>query len=78
MKAITYPEIGAIYMHYKGGKYEVITLANHHETGEALVIYKSVAFGGVYARPLSEWYDGVDAKSPRGVQKTRFEYVKSK
>lgn len=27
----------------------------HTETGETLVVYKSVLFGTNYARPLSEW-----------------------
>jgi len=52
-----YPEIGGVYQHYKGGKYEVITMANHSETLEPLVIYKSLLFGSIYARPLSMWFD---------------------
>ncbi len=46
---------GERWKHYKGGVYEVITLANHSETKEALVIYKSVPFGSIYARPLHMW-----------------------
>ncbi len=55
-----YPEIGKIYDHYKGGKYMVITMCNHTETGEDLVIYKSLHFGGVYARPLHMWFDKIN------------------
>lgn len=51
----TYPQVGRLYDHYKGGRYEVITLATHTETSEVLVICKSVHFGTVYARPLSVW-----------------------
>ena len=46
---------GERWKHYKGGVYEIVTLANHSETKEALVIYKSVPFGSVYARPLEMW-----------------------
>lgn len=60
-----YPKIGKQYNHYKGGRYEVITLANHTETGEALVIYKSIHFGSIYARPLSLWFDKVGDNNTR-------------
>lgn len=43
------------YKHYKGGTYQVISLANHTETGEVMVIYKSINFGTVFARPLEDW-----------------------
>ena len=59
-KFVVYPEIGKRYQHYKGGIYEVITLANHSETQEPMVIYKSILFGSVYARPLSMWNDKVN------------------
>lgn len=54
-----YPEIGGTYFHYKGGKYEVLSMAKHSETDEDLVIYKSIHFGSVHARPLSMWFDTV-------------------
>jgi hypothetical protein len=54
-KRILYPMPGERWQHYKGGIYEIITLANHSETQEALVIYKSIPFGSIYARPLSMW-----------------------
>lgn len=50
-----YPEIGKVYKHYKGGDYKVLTLAKHTETDEILVIYKSIQFGSIYARPLHIW-----------------------
>ena len=46
---------GERWKHYKGGVYEIISLANHSETKEALVIYKSVPFGSVLGRPLAMW-----------------------
>lgn len=54
---IHYPMPGERWKHYKGGVYEIITLANHSETQEPLVIYKSIPFGSVYARPLSMWHE---------------------
>ena len=45
-----YPEPGKRYKHYKGGTYEVITLATHTETNEAMVVYKSLLFGSIYVR----------------------------
>lgn len=67
---INYPEVGKTYSHYKGGKYEVLTLATHSETGEALVVYKSLQFGSVYVRPLSMWFEVVMVNRNRV---TRFE-----
>jgi hypothetical protein len=58
-----YPEVGKQYNHYKGGRYEVLTLAKHSETGEVLVIHKSLHFGSVYARPLSMWFATVIAEN---------------
>jgi hypothetical protein len=67
------PLPGQIWQHYKGGTYEILTCANHTETQEVLVIYRSVSFGSVYARPLSIWYDeitvaGQKKKTQRFVQ----------
>lgn len=56
---IKYPEIGKLYKHYKGGIYEVITIAKHSETDEVLVIYKSIHFGIIYARPLAMWFEKI-------------------
>lgn len=50
-----YPLPGQTYKHYKGGTYKIITLATHTETKEALVIYQSVPFGSIFARPLDMW-----------------------
>ena len=50
-----YPLPGQKYKLYKGGTYEVISMANHTETKEVVVVYKSINFGSVYARPLEIW-----------------------
>ena len=52
---MNYPLAGQKYKHYKGGTYEVITLCTHTENSEKLVIYKSLNFGSIYARPLEEF-----------------------
>ena len=71
---INYPEIGAKYKHYKGGIYKFITMATHSEKDEKLVIYKSLLFGSIYARPLSSWNETVQTKDGRRVQ--RFEIIR--
>lgn len=35
-------EIGAIYKHYKGNKYQVVDVVNHSETLEEMVLYKAL------------------------------------
>jgi len=67
-----YPEIGMKYDHYKGGRYEVISMATHSETDEVLVIYKSIHFGSVYARPLSMWFDDIKVDDSLHGVKPRF------
>lgn len=61
-----YPEIGKKYRHYKGGLYEVLTMATHSETNEVLVVYKSIYFGSVYVRPLDMWFDDIDVDNYKG------------
>lgn len=75
MDKLQYPIIGAKYRHYKGEIYEVITLAIHSETGERLVIYKSIGFGGVYARPLSMWFDEVLVGNTYKKLRPRFDLI---
>jgi len=55
----TYPEPGQTWLHYKGGRYEIIAMCNHTTTNEVMVIYKSKSFNGFHARPYSEWHDEV-------------------
>jgi len=42
------------YRHYKGGEYEVVGVARHSETDEALVVYRPLyGEGGLWVRPLA-------------------------
>ena len=58
-------EISGKYLHFKNGKlYEVIGLANHTETQEELVVYRSLydsafGFGALWVRPKSMFFEQV-------------------
>ena len=62
-----------IYLHFKGGEYEVINFATHSETGEKLVIYRNLHnTSEVWARPVEMFAEKVDVD---GKETDRFTFI---
>ena len=61
------------YRHFKGNEYEVIGIARHSETDEAMVVYRPLyGEGGLWVRPASMWNETVERD---GQVYQRFTYV---
>ena len=61
-----------IYRHYKGNDYQVIGLARHSESREAMVVYRAL-YGerGLWVRPLAMFLESVEVA---GVRVPRFAF----
>ena len=69
-------EVGKTYKHFKGHIVTVISIAEHTETEESLVVYKHEGTDKIWARPYDMFNSLVDKdKYPDVEQKYRFEEV---
>lgn len=65
------------YRHFKGGRYQILCVAEKEDTGEQLVIYQALyGDGKIWARNLDEFTSEVDhEKYPDVKQRWRFERI---
>ena len=67
------PRPGGLYRHFKNKLYQVIAVAEHTETGEAMVVYRAL-YGerGLWVRPAAMWSEWVERDGWAG---PRFTYL---
>lgn len=56
---------GQRWLHYKGGEYEIVALGVKEDTGEQMVVYRSIAYGSVWIRSICNWFETVATSDGR-------------
>ncbi|WP_137846000.1 DUF1653 domain-containing protein [Microbacterium sp. 2FI] len=60
------------YRHFKGGEYEVVSVARHSETEAEHVVYRALyGDGGLWVRPVTMWTEHVERDGYAGPRFTR-------
>lgn len=69
--------LGQVVQHHSGRSYKVLTVVNHTETNEKLVIYKGMYIGSIEkATPVDIFLREVDTnKYPNATQKYEYELI---
>lgn len=67
--------VQGVWVHFKGGLYQVLFAAKHTETGENMVVYRSLdGEQKIWVRPASMWEEEVEDPIT-GSKVKRFRYV---
>ena len=62
-----------IYLHFKGGKYEVLDVVRHSETLETMVLYRHLPVDGeLWVRPLAMFMETIERD---GNSTPRFQFI---
>lgn len=51
---------GEYWTHYKGGVYQIVTLGVKEDTGDVVVVYKSLKHTTVWVRTVANWCEQVE------------------
>jgi hypothetical protein len=64
-----------LYVHYKGGCYQLVGIARHSETHDPMVVYRpQYGEGAMWVRPFAMFIEDVVID---GVRQPRFKYIGS-
>ena len=59
------PKKGQTWLHYRGGRYEILLTATETDSGEPFVVYRSLESGKIWTRSLYRFMSRIiDAEHP--------------